>query len=252
MSLLPPAVLPTLSAEELPELSTLIVGGEACPLEVARTWAARRRLFNAYGPTEGTVCATVALYDGGDRLPIGLPIDGVEAWVLDARGNPAPIGVVGELCLAGSGLARGYLNRPERTARSFVPHPFPRHPGERLYRTGDLVFRRPEGSLEILGRLDHQVKIRGFRVEVGEIEAVLATVPGVRAAAVVARASVSSGLQLVAYVVSDVTADVLRRALRERLPEHMVPSWFVALDALPLTPNGKLDRHAMPAPERMG
>ncbi len=252
LAVLPPAVLPTLTAEESPELSTLIVGGEACPLHVARTWAAGRRFFNAYGPTEATVCATVALYDGGDRLPIGRPIDGVQAWVLDARGNPAPIGVVGELCLGGAGLARGYLNRPEQTARSFVPHPFPMHAGERLYRTGDLAFRRPEGSLEILGRLDHQVKIRGFRVELGEIEAVLAAVPGVREAAVVARASGASGLQLVAYAVSDVTGDVLRRALRERLPEHMVPSWFVALDALPLTPNGKLDRHALPAPELGG
>ncbi|HZF13329.1 MAG TPA: amino acid adenylation domain-containing protein, partial [Thermoanaerobaculia bacterium] len=260
-ALVPPSVLATLSPADLSGPPILIVAGEACPVELARAWASGRRLWNAYGPTEATVCATVKLYDHGDRLPIGRPIDGMQAWVLDRRGNPAPVGAVGELCLAGPGLARGYSGQPALTAQSFVPHPLATLPGERLYRTGDLALRRPDGSLELRGRLDHQVKIRGWRVELGEIEAALTTLPGVRAAVVVARESAPGGRQLVAYVVGDAADagdagnigdmgdDVLRRALRERLPDPMVPAAFVVLPALPLTPNGKLDRAALPAPE---
>jgi amino acid adenylation domain-containing protein len=277
--LLPPTVLATLSPQDLPGLKTLIVGGEACPVELARQFAggaagaagaAGRRLWNAYGPTEATVVATTHLYGGGDRLPIGRPIEGTEAWVLDAWGNPAPVGVAGELCLGGRGLARGYWNQPEQTARSFVPHPLAASPGERLYRTGDLAVRRPDGSLEYLGRLDHQVKIRGFRIELGEIEAALAALPGVRAAAVTVREDRSPAgagdpghpgdpgapgdpgeRRLVAYVAADAAAaPALRQALAGQLPEHMVPAAFVILAALPLLPNGKVDRKALPAPER--
>src|SRR6185369_12370997 len=186
-ALLPPTVLATLSPADLPGLKNLIVGGEACPVELARSWAAGRRLWNAYGPTEATVATTVKLYDHGERLPIGRPIPRMEAHVLDIRGNPVPAGVAGQLCLGGPGLARGYLARPDRTAASFVPHPFAAHPGERLYLTGDLAFRRPDGEIEFLGRLDHQVKIRGFRIELGEIEAALSALEGVREAVVVAR-----------------------------------------------------------------
>ena len=259
-ALLPPTVLATLSPEDLPGLLTLIVGGEACPVEVAKAWTGGRRLWNAYGPTEATVCVTVKLYDGGDRLPIGWPIERMEAWVLDAWGSPAPVGVVGELCLGGPGLARGYLSQPGPTALSFVPHALATLPGERLYRTGDLALRRPDGSLEFLGRLDQQVKIRGFRVELGEIEAALAALPGVREAAVMVREDRPGDRRLVAYVADgadgagDARAAVPRRSwreqLHERLPDYMIPAAFVRLAALPLTANGKVDRRALPAPER--
>jgi amino acid adenylation domain-containing protein len=250
--LLPPTVLATLEPGDLPGLSALIVGGEACPVELARVWASGRRLWNAYGPTEASVAATIHLYDGGDRLPIGRPIPRMEAHVLDARDHPVPAGVAGQLCLGGPGLARGYLDRPDRTAESFLPHPFAPSPGARLYRTGDLALRRPDGTLEFLGRLDHQVKIRGFRIELGEIEAALASLPEVREVVVIAREDQPGDRRLVAYVTGDAPPDALRSSLSERLPAHMVPATFVVLPAFPLTPNGKVDRKALPAPGRPG
>ncbi|HSK75118.1 MAG TPA: amino acid adenylation domain-containing protein, partial [Thermoanaerobaculia bacterium] len=248
-ALLPPTVLATLSPEDLPGLETLHVGGEACPVELALAWSAGRRLWNAYGPTEASVCATVKRYEGGERLPIGRPISGAQAHVLDAWGNQVPAGVMGELCLGGPGLARGYLDRPDGTAASFVPHPFAAFPGERLYRTGDLARYRPDGEIELLGRRDHQVKVRGFRIELGEIEAALAALPGNREAVVVMREDVPGDRRLVAYVVGDAPVEELRRSLRGRLPDYMVPSAIVTLAALPLTPSGKVDRKALPAPE---
>ncbi len=186
---------------------------------------------------------------GEDPRPepaIGWPVAGSRAYVVDAALQPLPIGVPGELCLGGGGLARGYLGRPDLTAERFVPDPFS---GGRLYRTGDLARRRPDGSLEYLGRLDHQVKIRGFRIEPGEIEAVLLSHLGVREAVVVAREGA-----LVAYVslTSETPEAELAAYLRSRLPAPFVPSAFVVLPALPLTPNGKVDRKALPAPERIG
>ncbi|HEY7216577.1 MAG TPA: amino acid adenylation domain-containing protein, partial [Thermoanaerobaculia bacterium] len=249
---LPPTVLATLSPGDLPGLETLVVAGEACPLDLARQWSTGRRFFNAYGPTEATVCATAKLYDGGEALPIGRPIERVQAYVLDARAMPVPIGVAGELVLGGPGLARGYLDLPERTARSFVPHPFATLPGERLYRTGDLVRWTAAGELEFLGRFDHQVKVRGFRIELGEIEAALLALAGVREAVVVAREDTPANQRLVAYVVGDAAADALRQSLRERLPDYMVPSAFVLLPAFPLTASGKVDRKALLAPELQG
>jgi amino acid adenylation domain-containing protein len=251
---LPPTVLATLSPEDVPELKTLIVAGEACPPELARSWAVGRRFFNAYGPTEASVCATAKLYGGEERLTIGRSIEGVQTHVLDAWGNPVLVGVAGELYLGGPGLARGYLNLPGRTAQSFVPHPFATLPGERLYRTGDLVRRLPDGEIEFLGRLDHQVKIRGFRVEPGEIEAALVAHPGVRQAAVAVR-EIAGSKTLVAYIAGEEpppTAAELRVLLRRQLPEHMIPAFFVVLARLSLTPNGKVDRKALPAPEQQG
>ena len=211
------------------------------------------RLVNHYGPTENTVvatCASVAA-DGSDagRPPaIGRPLPNVGALLLDSALQPVPVGVPGELCLGGASLARGYLGWPDLTAEKFVPHPWSGRPGERMYRTGDLVRRRADGALEFLGRIDHQVKIRGFRAEPGEVEAALRAVEGVRDAVVVAQDS-PGGRRLIAYVVGEAAANELRQHLRRRLPEPMVPAFFVALPELPLTPNGKIDRRALPEPE---
>ncbi|HZF12136.1 MAG TPA: amino acid adenylation domain-containing protein [Thermoanaerobaculia bacterium] len=250
---LPPTVLATLLPADLPGLKTLIVAGEACPLELARAWALGRRLFNAYGPTEASVCATAKLYGGEERLPIGRPIESVQAHVLDAGGNPLPAGIAGELYLGGPGLARGYLNLPGRTAQSFVPNPFATLPGERLYRTGDRALRFADGEIEFLGRLDHQVKIRGVRIEVGEIEAMLGRHEAVREAVVSVWEDRPGDKLLVAYVVGaedrQPGTGELRSFLSEHLPEHLVPAAFVVLESLPLTPNGKVDRRALPAPQ---
>jgi amino acid adenylation domain-containing protein len=249
--LLPPSALAALPSAELPCLTTLLVGGEACAAEQLRPWLAGRIVLNAYGPTEASVCTT--LFDCGSdqrRPPIGRPLPNTRTYVLDQRLEPVPIGVAGELFIGGAGLARGYLARPALTAERFVPNPFA--PGERLYRTGDRVRWRADGELEFLGRLDTQVKIRGFRIEPGEIEAALLAQPGIEHAIVIARDD-AVGKRLVAYLVghADAVADTgeLRRKLQQSLPDYMVPAAFVTLDRLPLTPNGKLDRTALPAPE---
>jgi amino acid adenylation domain-containing protein len=222
--------------------------------------AERTVSFNLYGPTEATVDATFhRIPPGSTRPTIGRPLAGYEVFLLDRFLQPVPPGAPGELCLGGAGLARGYLRRPDLTAERFVPHPFAGRPGERLYRTGDLGRHLPngdlEGDLEILGRLDHQVKIRGFRIELGEIEAALAEQPGVREAVVVVQESGVSGdgeRRLVAWLTGDAPADALREALRQRLPDFMVPSALVSLAALPLTPNGKVDRRALSRQEIPG
>ncbi|MFL6237667.1 MAG: amino acid adenylation domain-containing protein, partial [Thermoanaerobaculia bacterium] len=212
-------------------------------------------LINHYGPTENAVVATAGEVAAGDSAPpIGRPIDGVRAHLLDAALQPVPVGVPGELCLGGAGLARGYLGRPDLTAERFVPDPLGAATGARLYRTGDLVRWRRDGTLEFLGRFDHQVKIRGFRIELGEIETVLAAVPGVCQAVVVVRSdgadrSVGSAEhRLVAYVTGEATAAELRDFLAARLPAYMVPAAIVPLESLPLTPQGKIDRRALPEP----
>ncbi|MGW0580898.1 amino acid adenylation domain-containing protein, partial [Streptomyces sp. NPDC002920] len=243
---LPPSVL---AAVESLSVSTLVVAGEACPAELVARWAPGRRMINAYGPTETTVCATmsVPLESSGAVPPIGRAITNSRVYVVDERLQPVPPGVVGELYVAGPGLARGYLRQPALTAGRFVPDLFG-EPGGRMYRTGDLVRQRRDGELEFVGRADDQVKVRGFRVEPAEIESVLAAHPGVAHAVVAVREE-----RLVGYLVPDPGAGprpaVLSAFLRERLPEHLVPSAFVTLDALPLTPNGKLDKAALPAPE---
>jgi amino acid adenylation domain-containing protein/non-ribosomal peptide synthase protein (TIGR01720 family) len=249
--LLPPAALAALPATSLPDLRTLIVGGEACTAELLRPWLSGRQVFNAYGPTESSVCTTMFRCAGEGKPPIGRPLPNTRTYVLDARMQPVPVGVAGELYIGGAGLARGYLLRPGLTAERFVPNPFT--PGERLYRTGDLVRWRADGELDYLGRLDTQVKLRGFRIELGEIEAALLSQPDVAQAVVVAREE-GAAKRLVAYVVPhrDAAPDVgeLRRALQQSLPDYMVPVSIMRLDQLPLTPNGKLDRNALPAPDR--
>ncbi|HEV2735721.1 MAG TPA: non-ribosomal peptide synthetase, partial [Longimicrobiaceae bacterium] len=207
---------------------------------------------NLYGPSEDTTYSTwTAVPRGAGREPtIGRPVANTRAYVLDGSLEPAPVGVPGELYLAGAGLARGYLGRPELTAERFVPDPFSAG-GGRLYRTGDRARWLPAGELEFLGRLDHQVKLRGFRIEPGEIEAALLRHPDVREAVVVAREDPAGGPRLAAYAGAGdaaVSADGLRAHLAALLPAYMVPADLVVLAALPRTPNGKTDRAALPAP----
>ncbi|WP_414449353.1 amino acid adenylation domain-containing protein [Burkholderia sp. 22PA0099] len=251
---LPPAVLASMDADALPSVHTLVTAGEACTQALAARWANGRRFFNAYGPTEGTVCASVQRIaaDAARDPSIGRALANVRLHVLDADGRRLPPGVAGELFIAGDGVARGYRGRPDLTAERFVPDPHGAA-GGRMYRTGDRVRRLANGELEYLGRIDHQVKLRGFRIELGEIEAALRAQPAVRDAAVIVREDQPGHQRLVGYVVTadgHAAADLpaLRQALAATLPDYMVPSQLMRLDALPLTPNGKLDRRALPAP----
>ncbi|HEU4560714.1 MAG TPA: amino acid adenylation domain-containing protein, partial [Longimicrobium sp.] len=237
-------------------LRAVVFGGEALEPASLREWVERRgtetpRLVNMYGITETTVHVTYRLLTeadvfGGSGSPIGVRIPDLQLYVCDCALRLLPVGVPGELYVGGGGVARGYLNRPELTAQRFVDNPFG---AGKLYRTGDRVRWLADGTLDYLGRLDEQVKIRGFRIELGEIEAALRQAPGVRDCTVVAREDATGDRRLVAYVVGEAEAGALRDLLRRTLPEYMVPSAFVALDALPLTANGKLDRKALPAPE---
>lgn len=237
-----------------------LCGGEAMPVDLAeRLIAPGVTLWNVYGPTETTVwSAARVVTNTADAAEIGPPIEHTRLYILDERLRPVPVGVVGEVCLAGRGVARGYHNRPRLTARSFRPDPWSDEPGARLYRTGDLGRWRAGAGLELIGRNDHQVKVRGYRVECGEIEAVLRTHRDVRQAVVVT-ADRAGEPELVAYIVprrnsalarpGTDAADELRPHVREALPDYMVPSLVVALPALPLTPNAKVDRAALPAPQ---
>ncbi|RTE87919.1 amino acid adenylation domain-containing protein, partial [Bradyrhizobium sp. LVM 105] len=256
---LPPALLQT--SEDLEGLTSqvLILAGELPKPELIRS-RTPASIFNAYGPTEATVCGTIWTCPAdfnGSVVPIGRPIANTRVYLLDGDRAPVPFGAVGELYIGGAGVARGYLNRPELTAERFIASPFVE--GDRLYRTGDLARYLPDGNLEFLGRNDDQVKIRGYRIEPGEIVARLCEHAWVREAVVVARQSGAGDKHLVAYVVcapeagSDEgdgggLAGALRAHLSGRVPDYMMPSAFVRLAALPLTVNGKLDRNALPAP----
>jgi amino acid adenylation domain-containing protein len=244
-------------------LKRVICSGEALPPALVghffdRFDPAGTEIHNLYGPTEAAIDVTFWPCEPGERrgsVPIGRPIANTQIHLLDAQLQPVPIGVAGELFIAGVNLARGYLDRPSLTAERFLPDPHNGR-GARMYRTGDRARRTPDGSIEYLGRLDHQVKIRGVRIELGEIEATLREHPAVRDAAVVVREDEQGQSRLVAYLVPDpkqppAVAEV-RTFLRRKLPEVMVPSFYVSLDALPLSPNGKLERRALPAPATDG
>ncbi|MCL4180305.1 MAG: amino acid adenylation domain-containing protein [Verrucomicrobia bacterium] len=229
-------------------------GGEPFPRDLANQLAGScREVWNLYGPTETTVYSTgCRLYPDQGLITIGRPIANTQVFILDDRLQPVPIGVVGELYIAGDGLARGYLGQPELTARKFISNPFSTDQAERMYRTGDLARYRSDGSIEFLGRNDYQVKIRGFRIELGEIEMALARHDAVGQAVVVVREDSPDSKLLVAYVVPrapGIAPDDLRRHLREHLPEYMVPAHYVFLERFPLTPNNKIDRARLPKPE---
>jgi amino acid adenylation domain-containing protein len=250
---LPPSVLATLPEAELRHLRVLCCAGEALPAGLAHRWAAGRRMFNLYGPTETTIWATIEKVDPAYLGPsIGRAIEGTHVGVVDSAQRPVPDGEPGELVIGGAGIARGYHGRPALTAERFVPDPGVA--GGRLYRTGDRVRRCADGRLEFLGRIDRQIKLRGFRIEPDEVAAVLREHPGVTDAVVVAKGE-GDRARLVGYAVttgppSGPVGTALRAFLAERLPEHLVPAAVVVLDELPLTPSGKIDRAALPEPDR--
>jgi amino acid adenylation domain-containing protein/non-ribosomal peptide synthase protein (TIGR01720 family) len=247
---LPPAFLQALSPEDFPHLTTLFLAGEAAPYELYRCWANGRRLFNAYGPTEGTVCATMEEVSPSEgRVTLGRPIANLAVYLLDSRFNLVMPGGTGEIFIGGAGVARGYLDRPDLTAERFLPDPFAARPGTRIYRTGDLGRWTDDGRLEFLGRADAQVKIRGFRVEPAEIEAALAEHPAVAGALVLAHDDETGGKYLTAYAVRKAGRTVdpgeLRRHLQERLPDYLFPRHLRILQTWPLTSAGKIDRRAL-------
>jgi amino acid adenylation domain-containing protein len=258
LNTVPSAMAELLRIKGVPEsIRTVNMAGESLPPNIVEQLFEEtkvERVFNLYGPSEDTTYSTYACFRRGEangRMSIGKPISNTQAYVLDRECQPVPTGVIGELFLGGQGIAREYLNRPELTAEKFVPNPFIERDGERMYRTGDHVKWGQDGNLEFLGRLDQQVKLRGYRVELGEIEAALQAHQGVEACAVIVREDQPAEKRVVAYVVTnDAVAAGFREFLKDRLPDHMIPSAFVEMDQLPLTPNGKVDRKALPAPER--
>ncbi len=245
-----PSAVGMLSPDGL-ESTALVVGGEACPTELVNRWAAPGRLMvDSYGPTEATVCVTISapLRPGSGVVPIGSPVPGAAAFVLDRWLRQVPEGVVGELYVAGRGVAYGYGRRSALTASRFVACPFG-PAGSRMYSTGDLVRWGPDGQMEYLGRADEQVKIRGYRIELGEIQTALADLDGVQQAAVIAREDRPGDHRLVGYITGTADPVVLRTQLSQRLPAYMVPATVVLVESSPLTVNGKLDKRALPAPE---
>jgi amino acid adenylation domain-containing protein len=263
-----PAVLRNLiqyldrTKQDLSFMRLLIVGSDSWHIkeyqQFQRFCGAQTRLINAYGVSEATIdssyfeSAAVSLSVDG-LVPIGRPFANTKIYILDSHLQPVPIGVAGELHIGGAGVARGYLNQPKLTEQKFIPNPFSNKLGDRLYKTGDLGRYLPDGTIEFLGRLDNQVKIRSFRIEVGEIEAELSQHPAVQQAVIVDREDRPGNKRLVAYFVPKQkqvpTPDELRRFLKEKLPDFMLPSAFVHLDVLPLTANGKVNRQALPVPD---
>ncbi|MDZ7993449.1 MAG: non-ribosomal peptide synthetase [Nostoc sp. EfeVER01] len=235
----------------------MISTGEALPRDLANQLLPKGAcLWNLYGPTETTIWSTgYKVTTANKPIGIGCPLANTQIYILDSHLQPVPIGISGELYIGGEGLARGYLNRPELTAERFISNPFSSNPESRLYKTGDLARYLPDGHIEYLGRIDYQVKVRGFRIELGEIETALLQHPGVKEAVVIVREDIPNETSLVGYIVAETGQDSLevisqlRRFLKQQLPDFMVPTIFMALEAMPLTPNGKVDRKALPKPD---
>ncbi|MBD3266705.1 amino acid adenylation domain-containing protein [bacterium] len=252
----PPSYLRAMDRVEFPHLRVMITAGETLIEQDAQYYASRLRYFNAYGPTEASVCATyheLSPAEIGKRpIPIGPPLANTSIYILDPNLHPAPIGVVGEICIAGPGLARGYWNRPQENKQKFIPNPFAEK--EKLYRTGDLGYWCDTGEMVFLGRKDSQVKIHGHRIELGEIEKQIQRVPGIRQALARVVEKEDSEKTLVAYYVSatSVPADDLRDNLKTFLPNYMIPGYFIPLNEIPLTPNQKVDTKRLPNPFDMG
>lgn len=250
---LPPPYLANVDKERVKSLRKLITAGSEINLNLYAKWKDKAEYINAYGPTETTICATV-WKDIDNRaelktIPIGKPITNTKAYIVNKNNQLQPIGVPGELCISGITVAKGYLNKPELTTEKFTVNPFT--PEERMYRTGDLVRWLPDGNIEFLGRIDHQVKIRGYRIEVGEIESALLNYKNLREAVVTAKEVQNGDKHLCAYIMADeeIPASALREYLSAKLPDYMIPSYFVQLEKMPLTTNGKIDRKALPKPD---
>ncbi len=251
---LPPSVLRVLPPEEIPGLKHVVSAGEPCTPEIAQRWSENRHLINAYGPTEGTICASLYHVDGtteAPTIPIGNAIDNVRIYILDEFLNPVAPGMPGELFIAGSGVARGYIGRPGLTATQFIPDPFSEESGGRMYRTGDLVRYSSTGNIEFLDRIDNQIKIRGFRIELGEIEARLKEHETILNAIVIA--SGGTDKRLVSYIIpvhaDELTEESVKYHLRQTLPDYMIPVTIIKMEQFPLTANGKIDYKALPKPD---
>ena len=262
---MPPSLLAILPAEEIDTLKTVISAGESCSCDIAKKWSTGSQFFNAYGPTECTIGPTYFQFpDQNDpdyeqkvlslqnlsACPIGHPISNTRIYLLDKDLQPVPLGVAGEICIAGVGITRGYLGKPALTAEKFIPDPFDETTGGRIYRTGDLARYLPDGNIEFLGRTDHQVKVRGFRIELGEVESAINNHPDVLQCAVVVVGDAPSDRKLAAYIMpeTNITVDIddLRMFIRESIPEYMLPAAFLVMEQLPLNTNGKVDRSKLP------
>ncbi|ASS75346.1 hypothetical protein CIG75_10315 [Tumebacillus algifaecis] len=254
----PSAITELLRIDAIPDsVRSVNLAGEALPLHlVQRLYALKtvQKVYNLYGPSEDTTYSTYRLIerDTATAPTIGRPLANTDFYLLDEHKQLVPLGVSGQLYLTGDGLARGYLGRSDLTAEKFIPNPFQNDPNGRMYATGDVARLLPDGNLEYLGRIDHQVKVRGYRIELGEIEAMLVRHPSVQAALAIVREDLPGSKRIVAYLVADpanIDQAKLRSLLKAQLPDYMIPSAFVMLDAFPLTSNGKIDRKALPAPD---